>query len=74
MSEAVYLLQRSNIIAGRELGILSVGKAIQLLVRLENRRAGQAIQEARAITLNRKGKDHESNQSSNTGRRTPDKK
>ena len=57
MKERVYQLQRGNILAGRELGILSTGKAIQLLVRLENRRAGQAIQEAKAITLNRKGKD-----------------
>ncbi len=55
MTEETYLLQRSNILAGRELGLLRVGKAIQLLVRLENRRAGQAIQEARAITLNKKG-------------------
>ena len=55
MTDDTYQLQRANILSGRQLGMLSSRKAVRLLVRLENKRAKQAIAEAKLITLNRKG-------------------
>lgn len=55
MTDEVYELQKSNIIAGKQLGLLRPHHAIMRLVRLENERARQAIEEAKKITLNRRG-------------------
>ena len=55
MTNEVYELQKSNILAGKQLGILSRHNAITRLARLENERARQAIEEAKEITLESRG-------------------
>ena len=55
MTKEVYQLQKDNIIAGRQLDLIDAKEAVRRLVKLENERARQTIEEAKLITLNREG-------------------